>query len=164
MVYITIVNGVINQLITRGHHIVGKYMGQSTIFRLFYRKVEIYGKMKFSGTYMEKSTMSDSFNRRIHYFCNVGFYIYIYIYLYPIEIVDFPLRMVIFHSSVRHSQRVCWLVVTGTLLLLFHILRIIIIPIDELIFFRGVAQPPSRYVNVYMHMSIIYLSYVYVYI
>ena len=27
----------------------------------------------------------------------------------------------------------------------FHILGIIIIPTDELIFFRGVAQPPTRY-------------------
>ena len=29
--------------------------------------------------------------------------------------------------------------------LFFHILGIIIIPADELIFFRGVAQPPTRY-------------------
>ena len=37
-----------------------------------------------------------------------------------------------------------WLVVTGTWLLFSHILGIVI-PIDELILFRGVAQPPTSH-------------------
>jgi hypothetical protein len=45
----------------------------------------------------------------------------------------------------QHGKDI-WLVVTGTWLLFFHILGIII-PTEELIFFRGVAHPPSRYEN-----------------
>ena len=45
----------------------------------------------------------------------------------------------------QHGKDI-WLVVWNMADKIFHILGIII-PTEELIFFRGVAQPPSRYEN-----------------
>jgi len=49
-------------------------------------------------------------------------------------------------SMAQKTLVINWLVETGTMEfgLTFHILGIIIIPTDEVIFFRGVGQPPTR--------------------
>ena len=50
--------------------------------------------------------------------------------------------MAIVNSYVGH--RVHWLVVWN-MTLFFHNMWDVIIPTDELVFFRGVGQPPARY-------------------
>ena len=53
-----------------------------------------------------------------------------------------------------------WLVVWNMTFMTFHILGIIIIPTDELIFFRGVGIPPTRN-GIYRYWSIAFHSYIY---
>ena len=64
----------------------------------------------------------------------------------PIEIVDLPTENGDFPTSyVAVYQRVYWLVVWKMIFLMtFHSVGNVIIPTDELIFFRGVGIPPSR--------------------
>ena len=68
-----------------------------------------------------------------------------------------------------------WLVVWNMNGLFFHIYIYIwnvILPTDEVIFFRGVGIPPTRYIYIYYHVySIymfihiyIYIQYIYIYI
>jgi hypothetical protein len=48
------------------------------------------------------------------------------------------------NANPEANCEIFWLVVWN-MLIIFHIFGIIIIPTDELIFFRGVGQPPTRY-------------------
>ena len=89
------------------------------------------GDLRFAHTFFN--------NRRIGVFNIWGMGLSIPIRVYSLTFLYFPLNHRCTHEKKEHDWLVVWLP-----FFIFPSLGLLIIPIDELLFFRGVAQPPTR--------------------